>query len=159
MHQLRHELTAGGYPTQTAAERERLLDAAGALLWRGLATGRLQPGRLLAVAVDELRQGFADLWRIGTARQVHAMAGGCVRSATLGFGAEAASAAEAEAQFADFRRQRDEAIADSLGEWLNREGMATMAEYIRRQPEHGASPCPTLGTEVTGGPLNRSQGA
>ena len=132
MHQLRHELTAGGYPTQTTAERERLLDAAGAQLWRGLATGRLQPGESLALAVDELRAGFADLWRIGTARQLHAMAGASVRAATAVFDAECTETAEAEAQLAEFDRQRAEAAMDSLEEWLHREGVASVAEYVRR---------------------------
>jgi len=133
MHQLRHELTSGGYPTQTAAERECLLAAAGALLWRGLATSRLQPGRSLAVAVDELRGGFADLWRIGTQQQVHAMAGASVRAAVTAWERERSVEGTSAAQFAEIDRQRAEAVADPLSHWLKREGVGSVAEYVRQE--------------------------
>lgn len=55
-----------------------------------------------------------------------------MRSAAAVFDAECSSTAQAEARFAEFAQQRAEAIQDSLENWLCREGVGSVVEYVRR---------------------------
>jgi len=133
MARLREELSPDAYPTLTASDRKRLLESAGAQIWRGLKSGRVTIGRSLALAVDELRRSFADRWRMGTPQELHRQAAGCVASALQMFEMEQRSAVEMAVQFDELQRQRREATADPLGPWLTAAGFSSLREMIEAE--------------------------
>ena len=135
MARLREELSPNAYPTLTASDRERLLESAGAQIWRGLQSGRVTVGRSLALAVDELRRSFADRWQMGTPQELHRQAAGCVASALQMFETEQREAVEMLAQFDELERQRREAAANPLGPWLNAAGFSSLREMIEAETE------------------------